>query len=239
LFYTFTLIILSYLTIGRFEKSIKLLNKTPTLGYKWLKTTLVILLLLSCFWAFALVAFFSNEAYKIYFNILWVCLSIAIYWLGHFGVYQYSIQKERQHIREFSQQRVTVIPKAKKKNEYVFILENLMLKEKRFLESGLSLSSLAEDLKISTSHLSRIINSELKSNFSDYTNSFRVEEAKALILNPEFLNYTLISIGLEAGFNTKTTFNNVFKKHVGLTPSQFKNEILIIDNKKIDNHPQL
>lgn len=224
LFYTITLIILSYLTVVRFEKSNEITNKKPILEYKWLKTTLIILLLLSCLWAFALVIFFSNQAYQLYFNILWVCLSIAIYWLGHLGIYKYGIQKERYQIREFSKQLIPVISKEKRKNEYIFILESLMLNEKRFLDSGLTLSSLAEDLQISSSHLSRIINSELNTNFSDYINSYRVEEAKTLILNPNFSNYTLISIGLEAGFNSKTTFNNVFKKHVGLTPSQFKKE---------------
>ena len=222
LFYTLILIIISYLTIVRFEKSIKITYKKLVLEHQWLKTTLIILLLLSCMWAFALVVFFTNQAYQIYFNILWVSLSIAIYWLGHLGIYKYGIQKERHQIREFSKQLVPVIYQEKRKNEYVLILESLMVKEKRFLDSGLTLLSLAEDLQISSSHLSRIINSELNSNFSDYINSFRVEEAKALILNPDFSNYTLISIGLEAGFNSKTTFNNVFKKHVGMTPSQFK-----------------
>jgi AraC-like DNA-binding protein len=81
---------------------------------------------------------------------------------------------------------------------------------------------LSTELDLSRSHLSRIINSELKTTFSDYINLLRVNEAKKYLLQPDFSNYTLVAIGLEAGFNSKTTFNSAFKKFAGMTPSAFK-----------------
>ena len=80
----------------------------------------------------------------------------------------------------------------------------------------------AEALELSQGHLSKIINTELGVGFKDYINALRVEEAKTYLLDKEFSNYTLVAIGLEAGFNSKSAFNSSFKKITGETPSQFK-----------------
>lgn len=86
----------------------------------------------------------------------------------------------------------------------------------------LSLESLAKELNMSKGHLSFLINTYSKLNFSDYINSFRVAQVKNWILDHDFVNYTIESIGLESGFNSKSTFYSAFKKFTGLTPSQFK-----------------
>ena len=53
-------------------------------------------------------------------------------------------------------------------------------------------------------------------------NGYRIEEAKKLLLDPKNKNFTILSVGFEAGFNSKTTFNTVFKKFTGLTPTEFR-----------------
>jgi AraC-like DNA-binding protein len=58
--------------------------------------------------------------------------------------------------------------------------------------------------------------------FYDLVNGYRVEEAKRLLLNPNNRSFTILSVGFEAGFNSKTTFNTVFKKFTGLTPTDFR-----------------
>ena len=60
--------------------------------------------------------------------------------------------------------------------------------------------------------------------FPDYVNNLRVGKAKEFLRTGEFSNYTLVAIGLEAGFNSKTSFYNTFKKNTGLTPLQFINK---------------
>jgi AraC-like DNA-binding protein len=97
-----------------------------------------------------------------------------------------------------------------------------LIEDRRFLDSSISLEIIADELNISKGHLSRIINNELSVSFSDYLNNLRVEEAKLYLQNVDFSKYTLVSIGLEAGFNSKSTFNSTFKKFTGLTPSEFK-----------------
>ena len=99
-----------------------------------------------------------------------------------------------------------------------------MVVEKLYQESELTLSQMAARLQLPTHHLSQAINNGLKKNFYDLVNGHRVEEAKRLLLDPKNSNYTILSVGFEAGFNSKTTFNTVFKKFTGLTPTEYRDK---------------
>jgi AraC-like DNA-binding protein len=98
----------------------------------------------------------------------------------------------------------------------------LMEKEKLFLKSELTLQDLADELKIPSYVVTQAINGGLNKNFYDLVNEYRVEEAKRLLLDPANRNNKILSVGMDAGFNSKTTFNTVFKKFTGFTPSDFK-----------------
>lgn len=97
-----------------------------------------------------------------------------------------------------------------------------LAKEKLFLEAELNLQNLADRLNLPSYQVSQAINETLGKNFYDVVNGYRVEEAKRLLADPKNRNYTVLSVGFEAGFNSKTTFNTVFKKFTGQTPSDFK-----------------
>jgi AraC-like DNA-binding protein len=105
---------------------------------------------------------------------------------------------------------------------YLAKLLHIMEAEKLFTNSELKLSDLAGKLDISPHHLSQIINEKLGQNFFEFINQYRIEEAKKYLRDAEKQNYTILSIALEAGFNNKASFNTAFKKHTGLTPSQFR-----------------
>ena len=98
----------------------------------------------------------------------------------------------------------------------------LMEKEKYYQEPELTLQNLADKLHVPAYQVSQAINEGLKKNFYDLVNGYRIEEAKRLLLDPNNNNYTILSVGFEAGFNSKTTFNTVFKKFTGLTPTEFR-----------------
>lgn len=105
---------------------------------------------------------------------------------------------------------------------YLEELLKLMEKEKPFLNSTITLSELSEKLSLSSHNLSEIINTQLKQSFFDFINKYRIEEVKKALDDPEKSHYTLLSIAFDSGFNSKTSFNTVFKKHTNLTPSQYK-----------------
>jgi AraC-like DNA-binding protein len=97
--------------------------------------------------------------------------------------------------------------------------------EKPYLNNILSLKELADELGIPVNQLSHIINERIGKNFFDFVNTYRVEEFKSRASHPDFQNYTLISIAYDSGFNSKATFNRVFKKYTGQTPSNYYHNI--------------
>lgn len=193
----------------------------------WLKQILVFLFILTLIWLYLMLMVATGSEKTFY--PLWIGISIVIYWLGHIGIYKFAVIEQRKNIKKSvheSKSRYTITDRQK--NEHITALEQLLIAEKRFLEPDLTLDKIATELSLSKSHLSRVINAELGVGFIDYINTLRVEEAKSYLLNPEFSRYTLESIGLEAGFHSKSSFNVAFKKVTGVTPSQFKK-----------NHPTL
>ena len=92
-------------------------------------------------------------------------------------------------------------------------------KEKPYLNPELSLSNLAEYLNIPSYKLSKILNEQIGKTFFDFINFYRVEEVKKQL--QENKNYKIIAIAYDCGFNSKSSFNRIFKKYTGKTPSQF------------------
>lgn len=101
------------------------------------------------------------------------------------------------------------------------MLENLMITKKPFKDPDLSLSTLALELNLTPNQLSQVINQAFKKNFYEFVNSYRIEEVIQKLANGEGKTVTLLGIALDAGFNSKATFNRFFKKHTGKTPSEY------------------
>jgi len=111
---------------------------------------------------------------------------------------------------------------SERAENYSAKLLNIMETEKPFTESDLKLQDLARMLSIPPHHLSQILNERLHLNFYDFINRYRVEEAKRRLVDANGNHTTILGIAYDVGFNNKASFNTAFKKHVGLTPSQFK-----------------
>lgn len=101
-------------------------------------------------------------------------------------------------------------------------LETYMRSAKPYLNSDLKISDLAEQLDIPSHHLSQIINQEYGLNFFDFVNQRRVAEAQKMLADNSYAHYTILAIAIEAGFNNKASFNRIFKKYTGMTPSAYK-----------------
>jgi len=101
-------------------------------------------------------------------------------------------------------------------------LTEIMQHDKPYLENNLTLPDLAKTVSTSPNYLSQVINEQLKMNFFDYINSYRIETAKNLIINPLPHTHTILDIAMESAFNSKSAFYTAFKKQVGITPAEFK-----------------
>lgn len=103
-------------------------------------------------------------------------------------------------------------------------LNSLMHDEKIYLNSSLNSAKLAKLVQVSPVKLSQTFNEYLGKSFNDFVNSYRIDAAKQMIISEK--NLTLEAIGLDSGFNSKSTFYTAFKKHTGITPSQFRKKNL-------------
>ena len=107
-------------------------------------------------------------------------------------------------------------------SELVAKLKAYMDTEKPYLDSQLSLESLAHQTGMTKHDLSQVINDQLATNFFGFVNEYRVRDFKLRLQDPGFEHYTLLGIALETGFNSKSSFNTLFKQRTGKTPSEYK-----------------
>ena len=101
-------------------------------------------------------------------------------------------------------------------------LQHLMHAEQRYLDHDVSLSKLADELQVSTNHLSQTINSEFHCNFYQFINELRISFARQLIMSDEAHELKALTISLESGFKSTSTFYAAFKKTMGMTPKEYK-----------------
>lgn len=104
-------------------------------------------------------------------------------------------------------------------------LETLMTTEKVYQNPNLTLLDIAEYLATNPRQVSQIVNQGFATNFNDFVNQYRIVAVIDKIKANEHHTKTLLALALEAGFNSKSTFNRAFKKYTKLTPKEFLERI--------------
>ncbi|WP_430404529.1 helix-turn-helix domain-containing protein [Fluviicola sp.] len=170
-------------------------------------------------------------------NIIFGGVTLFVLFIGFFGINQVSIfipiriephtpiletnlnsisdpeeKKEKYAKSGLDQEQVSDIMKR---------LEELMVDEKPFKESELTLNELAKRMNLNPNQLSQVINSETGKTFYHYINTYRINEFLCLQSLPENKKFTFLSLAYDCGFNSKTTFNKYFKIQTGKTPSEY------------------
>src|SRR5690606_4832199 len=103
-------------------------------------------------------------------------------------------------------------------------LTDFMAQQKPYLEPHITVERLAAKLNVSPKSLSGTINNELHVNFFELISSYRVEEAKKRLADAEMREIPISEIMKSCGFNSKSVFNQAFKKTVGVTPSHYRQQ---------------
>jgi len=101
-------------------------------------------------------------------------------------------------------------------------LKEVMKANLYYQDAELTLRLLAETLGMQPNDLSRIINQVLKKSFNDFINEYRVAEVIEKMHDPEYDKLTLIGIAMDSGFNSKSSFNRIFKDMTGKSPAEYK-----------------
>jgi AraC-like DNA-binding protein len=197
----------------------------------------------------AISVFFLENLFLLYdiqlshnFNLSSFLVAAYVYIIGYLGIFKSevfsleNVEAALSRLPELSYQSkmdsVQVRPEGEKyersglsEEKAKAFLDNLLrlMREKEpYVDVNLTLNQMAEMLSISSHNLSEILNVHLHQNFYDFINGYRVERVKADLLNPLKGTLKILAIAYDAGFNSKSSFNNIFKKFTGMTPSEYR-----------------
>ena len=97
-----------------------------------------------------------------------------------------------------------------------------MAGDKPYKKATFQLKDLAVSLKLPPYLVSHLINKKFSQNFPDFVNTYRIQEARLMLMSQEYQSLKISSIAYDCGFNSLSSFNQAFKKQTGTTPSSFR-----------------
>lgn len=178
-------------------------------------------------WMISIVSTYWFQTYSRLFNydVVWVAIPIAFYLIGFYILRHPELlslpvildRSDDQPKLHPVNDRLSVDEAKKLKSK----LDELMESEQPYLNSNLRLRDLASMINASSNDLSWLLNSHLKSSFYEVINKARVEEFVRRLKNGELKTNTILDISYEVGFNSKSSFNKVFKSQMNTTPRRY------------------
>ena len=209
-------------------------NKSPFITLSWIKVMLYIIVFIAALRFLSLVFPLIEGSIRRNITLLSIMLVISI--LSYFSFRQPILYCEKAKSPP-PQKSLSAAPinvdleeapgktiSEKEKAALIQRLENFMLSEKPFLNPTIRMPDLAASLNIPRHVFSNLINEHYGLNFFHFINQYRVEHAKKLLLDAAYENYTLETIGEFSGFNSRSTFNRIFKKLTGKSPREFQRD---------------
>lgn len=152
---------------------------------------------------------------RFYYYPFFIGISILTYWIGLEGFARRNdpeiIVKPQPDATDLD--RLRIISQK---------LEKAMQNDKLYREQGLSLNGLADKLDTKPYLISRTLSEIYNKRFNDFINEYRVKEVQSLIQDSDNSKFTLLSLAMKAGFNSKSSFNRAIKKQLGISPSELK-----------------
>ncbi len=98
--------------------------------------------------------------------------------------------------------------------------------QKLYLKHNLNIEEFSKRIDLPIKDVSAVINKHYGTNFFEFMNKYRVEEAKRLLLDKNCADMTVLDILLQAGFNSKSAFHRFFNRLVGVSPTEFRKQAL-------------
>nr|WP_321234143.1 helix-turn-helix domain-containing protein [uncultured Psychroserpens sp.] len=207
--------ILSYRHIKWLENKyeLKIIKSNHWLG--WIYKSYSFFVVLNFIHFFNVISGYSSKISDIFIALGY---STFIYAIGYLSL---KMSKLLNGIKvDTTKYQANSLPEKFSKEMFAKLVEHVQVNES-FKNNEIKLLDLAEELSLTSHQLSQIINQNANQNFSEFINSYRVKEALKLISQIDRINL----LAYEVGFNNRTTFNKVFKKTTGLTPTQYKKSI--------------
>ena len=237
LFGAFLLLILGFLSLYSSWRKIRIYRKTlrqfvsnvDGLLLKWIDVLIISFL---CYFLLILVFFILILIFPIQPHsadyIAYLGLVVLVIWIGYSGIRQGMV-----FISPLENKEESAVLQPDKDPDQLDIDFALQVREfveegKLYLNSDIRMSRLAEMMAVSPQRLSYILNSIIKESFYDFINSYRIKEVCSRIDSGDTDRLTILAIAIESGFNSKATFNRLFKKHKGMNPSEYRKKSQLI-----------
>ncbi|MFS4416635.1 helix-turn-helix domain-containing protein [Maribacter sp. 2307ULW6-5] len=192
---------------------------------KWARTFVVFGLLLC---ALSLGILLSGTGYQWTHLPFVVILLLTVYWLSFYGTKQYSVQRVLTNPTEYGlvlrPRSKALKPQKEPKEMGVMMvkLQDYFHAEKPYTDPELNIVEVAVALGEHPKKLSKAINVFTGKNFNRFVNTYRVNKAKELLVDPSKANITMEGVGSEVGFQSKSAFYSAFKSVTGTTPLAFQ-----------------
>jgi AraC-like DNA-binding protein len=196
------------------------------LELNWMRNFLIVFTLL--FLYSSVQEFVGNIIVDLGYTERWwlnLCMAICTIYIGLKGYFTDTTKLNKLDF-SFSPKQISIPEHSKEHkkeigNTAIKAIEALMENEKPYLNPDLNLSELAKQANLTRGQLSEIINSGFQMNFNDFVNSYRVNAFKGMLQEGKHEQLSLLGIAYECGFNSKATFNRVFKKLTNFSPTQY------------------
>ena len=221
------------------NKIVELYSTTKRVSLHWLHK---LVKGIACIWVCVFVLVFLKQLFHISITLNWFFIPIPFFitYIGYHGLKQQlifqlvqtdpdSVESDTKKTPSSNDQPSKIDSGYKKSGlttqdmERIFgTLEMLMKTDKLYVEPNLNLQDLAQKAKVPQHHITQTLNSFAQQNFYDYINSYRVREFIQKLKNGDTDSFSLLGIAFDCGFNSKSSFNRIFKKTTGFSPSEFK-----------------
>lgn len=196
-------------------------------GSGWLRAMLLLNMVI---WALVwLLIFIPHELHRLDNIIIYSLVSLVIYLMGYFSLRQPEITSAEKITPSADGSKNATLKYGDNRlpdelRESIRIeLEKYIDNQQSWRASNISLAQLAEQTGIASHHISQVLNDHLGVSFNDYLNHYRVKEVCAQLAAASDQN--LLDIALACGFSSKSSFNAIFKKHTGQTPSEYRKQL--------------
>ena len=233
--YEIIYIIVTVLLLKKYGRDIKnIYSFIDKINLKWLRNLATFMgIITTISLLMGLLVYFEFIYFETSVPIILLSFSILIYIIGYKGLKQPLLFSQKESLEfQNQQEQFTLVENTEKyiksklpeekAEEHLNNLLYLMETKKLYTNENLKLRDIADDLSISTHHLSQVINEKLDKNFYDFINSYRVEAARKMLIDSKYQHLTILGIAFEVGFNSKSSFYNTFKKYFNVSPTQYK-----------------
>jgi AraC-like DNA-binding protein len=191
----------------------------------WLKLLLICITTMFLTWLIlfgADIKILSIKRSNMVLELFWLTYSILIYWIGYYSLLNPNVFLPKELTDNIDNNKTERYFTSEKLEQLLMKLNAHMETNRPHLNAALTLKQLANQLEISSKELSLVINLGRNKTFFDFVNTYRIEEIKKILQDGNKRGQKIEVIAYESGIKSTSTLNRLFKKHVNMTPSQYR-----------------